>query len=330
VSLIYFALNRLDNKSDKSNSLQGDRPSEHISANEYFLHAEKTGMPLWLIVLLVLSCIGVLAGWMLTRQIKDLEGGRQESIHSQKVSGEKLNAPLTVPDLLPKQKTEMELVERHLVSSQSSELPMNSNGLNDEKNVLALNAATINSDSNESPKEAEFSPLQMEENIKPVKQEIASLIEIKVESNNAFIKQNSKKTTSKLSEVYKKTDEEINSQEINRLIFAIKAAVKGGKNAEADASLAKLQLLLEPESMTLLHLQAWRQMNGGDQELSKSIYQQIITRNPEDEIAAINLAVMLWKSGNHSEAKKVIETIAENRPDSEVLQNYRRQFGEKK
>jgi Flp pilus assembly protein TadD len=330
VSLIYFALNRLENKSDKSNSMHGDRPSEHISANEYFLPSEKTGMPLWLIVLLVLSCVGMLAGWMLTRQIKDIEGRGQEISHSQKVSGEKMITPLTISDLLPQQKTELELLESHPMQSQNSELPMNLNQLNEEKNLLALKKEMTRSNSNKSPEEAENTPQEIAKDIKPVKQEIASLIEIKVESNKVNVKQNNKKNTSKLAEVNKKTDEEINTQEINRLIYAIKAAVKGGKNVEADVSLAKLQLLLEPESMTLLHLQAWRQMNGGDQELSRSIYQQIISRNPEDEIAAINLAVMLWKSGNHNEAKRVIEAIAEKRPDSEVVQNYRRQFGERK
>jgi Flp pilus assembly protein TadD len=330
VSLIYFALNRLENKSDKSNSMHGDRPSEHISANEYFLPSEKTGMPLWLIVLLVLSCVGMLAGWMLTRQIKDIEGRGQEISHSQKVSGEKIITPLTISDLLPQQKTELELLESHPMQSQNSELPMNLNQLNEEKNLLALKKEMTRSNSNKSPEEAENTPQEIAKDIKPVKQEIASLIEIKVESNKVNVKQNNKKNTSKLAEVNKKTDEEINTQEINRLIYAIKAAVKGGKNVEADVSLAKLQLLLEPESMTLLHLQAWRQMNGGDQELSRSIYQQIISRNPEDEIAAINLAVMLWKSGNHNEAKRVIEAIAEKRPDSEVVQNYRRQFGERK
>ena len=330
MSLIYFALNRLDDKSDKSNSMHGDRPSEHINANEYFLPVEKTGMPLWLIVLLILSCIGVLTGWLLTRQVKEITGGQNESIYLQKVNEEKVIAPSSNSEILPKQKTEIDQFENHLVVEKNSGLPENLSGLNEGSTQLVLNTASSEIKKSEQLNEIDAAAPEVVKLVRPAKQEIASLIEIKVESNKVGAKQNTRKSNSKIDEVDKKADVEMNSQEINRLIFDIKSAVKGGKNVEADSLLSKLQLMLEPESMTLLHLQAWRQMNGGDQELSKSIYQQIITRNPEDEVAAINLAVMLWKSGKHNEAKKIIEAIAENRPDSEVVQNYRRQFGEKK
>lgn len=330
MSLIYFALNRLENKSDTSNSLQGKHLSEKINANEYLLPTEKTGIPLWLLVILGLSCIGVLAGWFLTRQIKEIEEGVRENIHSQKVIEQKLSVP-PIPTLLPEQKTEGDLVKGKLVKEISSDLPVDLVNGNNEQTPLALNKiASDDSIKTQLLKEPETTHQDTTQVVTPVKQEVSSLIEIKVESNNENIKRNTKKSSSKVDEIYKKTEVEVNSQQIKQLIYAIKAAVKADKSAESDALLAKLQLLLEPESMTLLHLQAWRQMNGGDQEISKSIYQQIISRNPEDEIAAINLALILWKSGNHNEARKVIETISVNRPDSEAVQNYRRQFGERK
>ncbi|MFZ6818300.1 tetratricopeptide repeat protein [Undibacterium sp. Ji22W] len=124
--------------------------------------------------------------------------------------------------------------------------------------------------------------------------------------------------------------ESMNVQEISRLTQSIKSAISAGKKSEADDMIAQLEKRLEPESLTLLHLKAWRQMQGGNPQQAISLYQQISERNPDDETAAINLALLLWRSGQQTEARKVINTIAERKPDSEIVQSYYRQFGVQK
>jgi predicted Zn-dependent protease len=77
----------------------------------------------------------------------------------------------------------------------------------------------------------------------------------------------------------------------------------------------------------LLRLRAWQKMQSGDQQEALVLYQQIVDRIPDDETAAINLALLHWKAGNREEARRLMLDLTSRHPESENVQSYGRQFG---
>ena len=121
--------------------------------------------------------------------------------------------------------------------------------------------------------------------------------------------------------------EDKTNQEVAMLIAGVKTAIQTGRKTDADNLLQQLQTKLDPDSLTLIHLKAWRQMQGGDATQAMNLYLHIMNRNPEDEVAAINLALLQWRGGQQVEARKTIAAIYARKPESEQLQAYARQFG---
>lgn len=125
----------------------------------------------------------------------------------------------------------------------------------------------------------------------------------------------------------KTTNTGLSQEEIQGMVKSFKSLIQSGKRAEAYEILDVMKRNLAPESLTLLNLRAWGELKMGDQNLALTLYQQIVERSPDDESAAINLAVLYWKKGMQAEAKKTIEAISEVYPNSNVVQQYSRQFG---
>ena len=125
----------------------------------------------------------------------------------------------------------------------------------------------------------------------------------------------------------KTTNTGLSQEEIQGMVKSFKSLIQSGKRAEAYEILDVMKRNLAPESLTLLNLRAWGELKMGDQNLALTLYQQIVERSPDDESAAINLAVLYWKKGMQAEAKKTIEAISEVYPNSSVVQQYSRQFG---
>lgn len=119
----------------------------------------------------------------------------------------------------------------------------------------------------------------------------------------------------------------LTQEEIQGMVKSFKSLIQAGKRAEANEILEVMKKNLAPESLTLLNLRAWGELKMGDQTVALTLYQQIVERSPDDESAAINLAVLYWKKGMQAEAKKTIEAISEVYPNSNVVQQYSRQFG---
>lgn len=361
MSLIYNALNKLEKK------IENGTPNMlgNLGADQYVLSSKSSGMPTWVKVLLVLSLLGVVSGWLATSVLKEQLQTLQDNLKSRdaklpvQASASVTNDPVAVIHGVAM--TPVVPVVEDLAQVDKQDDPL-----------LANTGAKLNSD----PNKADLRPTNLEKNANS-QQEVAadeanvaaasaipeneiSHVEIRLESpivdavapsqqsklERKAGKQDSTTASAKLmktGKVDKRSElnntlsndavaraENMNVQEISRLTQTIKAAINAGKKAEADDMIAQLEKRLEPESLTLLHLKAWRQMQGGDLQQAINLYQQIVERNPEDETAAINLALSLWRNGQQTDARKVINAIAERRPDSEIVQSYSRQFGVQK
>jgi tetratricopeptide (TPR) repeat protein len=205
-----------------------------------------------------------------------------------------------------------------------------------EKNsVLGVeNTKEINKDSN-----------KVEQTKPKAKPELVSKIEFTVESKavngdktmpTSSTKKSELKSTKKQTNAQalaaanassKTTNTGLSQEEIQGMVKSFKSLIQSGKRAEAYEILDVMKRNLAPESLTLLNLRAWGELKMGDQNLALTLYQQIVERSPDDESAAINLAVLYWKKGMQAEAKKTIEAISEVYPNSNVVQQYSRQFG---
>jgi Flp pilus assembly protein TadD len=117
------------------------------------------------------------------------------------------------------------------------------------------------------------------------------------------------------------------SDAIASLTIAIKRAIQANKKEEVESLMAQLGKQLPAESITLLRLRAWQKMQSGDQQEALVLYQQIVDRIPDDETAAINLALLHWKAGNREEARRLMLDLTSRHPESENVQSYGRQFG---
>lgn len=120
---------------------------------------------------------------------------------------------------------------------------------------------------------------------------------------------------------------ELDPQETEQLTKATQLAIQSGKNEEAESLLKKLALRLPAESITLLRLNAWHQMQSGDPAKAMVLYRQITERLPGDESAGINLALLHWKAGQQGEARRLMGALAERHPESETVQKYSRELG---
>lgn len=123
------------------------------------------------------------------------------------------------------------------------------------------------------------------------------------------------------------TSDEIHPEETERLVRAITLAINSGKTAEAESLLTQLGERLPAESITLLRLRAWQNMQNGDQVKALALYRQIVQRLPEDEPASINLALLYWKAGQLDEARRLIAALAQRHPESSTLERYSHEFG---
>jgi predicted Zn-dependent protease len=111
------------------------------------------------------------------------------------------------------------------------------------------------------------------------------------------------------------------SEEIERLAGEIHHAVKVQHYDKAGELLQQLGQQLPPESITLLRLKAWHALRSGDAQSALGLYQVIAERLPNDESAVINLSIAHWKLGRQDEARRIIASLAERRPDSEAVRH---------
>jgi tetratricopeptide (TPR) repeat protein len=197
----------------------------------------------------------------------------------------------------------------------------------------------------ENTKESNKESNKVEQTKPKAKPELVSKIEFTVESKavngdktmpTSSTKKSELKSTKKQTNAQalaaanassKTTNTGLSQEEIQGMVKSFKSLIQSGKRAEAYEILDVMKRNLAPESLTLLNLRAWGELKMGDQNLALTLYQQIVERSPDDESAAINLAVLYWKKGMQAEAKKTIEAISEVYPNSNVVQQYSRQFG---
>lgn len=119
----------------------------------------------------------------------------------------------------------------------------------------------------------------------------------------------------------------LDPQETEQLTKAVALAIQAGKNDEAQNLLKQLAARLPPESITLLRLNAWQSMQGGDSARAMALYRQIVERMPDDESAGINLALLHRKAGQTIEARRLMGALAERHPESVTVQKYSRELG---
>lgn len=360
MSLIYNALNKLEKK------IENGTPNMlgNLGADQYVLSSKSSGMPAWVKILLGLCLLGIVSGWLATTVLKDRLQTLQDSMKSRNAAVPALasasaqgnavavkgteNIPATP---MPDEFAQAEKQERSSLENTEAKLAAEKHELRAsgseqaEKNQQEVAAADANTEPATTIPENEISHVEIKiespltpvmsaqdksgklaYDKKPGKQENIGSAKL---PKTARAEKSSDANTAKSNGVVMR-DENMQAQEISRLTQSIKQAISAGKKAEADDMLAQLEKRLEPESLTLLHLKAWRQMQGGDSLQAINLYQQITERNPEDETAAINLALLLWRAGQQAEARKVINAIAERKPDSEMVQSYSRQFGVQK
>ncbi|MBI3712766.1 MAG: hypothetical protein HY253_07365 [Burkholderiales bacterium] len=324
MSLIYHALSRLEKKIE--NGMQSSL--SHISTDQYVLASQRSGMPQWVKALFVVCIVGIVAGLvamsMLRNQLNHLQTQVMASPASMSASASAVvNVPVAAADVVapvvPAAKhqavQDINLAEARPESqSELKQMPT---------------ASAEESKPSQATTQAESAASQ------------ASIVEIRVESGMSALeskkgrresaKENSKKLSVAKSDaastVKRVANEDKANQDVAILIASVKTAIQTGRKADADNLIVQLQTKLDPDSLTLIHLKAWRQMQGGDANLAMNLYLHILNRNPEDEVAAINLALLQWRGGQQVEARKTIAAIYARKPESEQLQAYARQFG---
>lgn len=363
MSLIYTALNRLEKKSTDGTPVQ----MGSIGADQYVLASAKPGMPAWVKWMLALFVFCIIAGWFATTTLRDQIINLQAHLAKSSASATAA-VPAVAETTKPLSAVLSPVVVDAVPAAVAVAAPVPASDevsaakIEDAKEKLASAASLIEKKEQEQKAKAEAeataNAVAAEQQAIPETQ--ISHVEIKVESVNGVdvarapktnSGANSKAQNAKLAKLEKaeraaaakemaapasatlttKTrNEDSHAQEVAKLTAGIKSAIQAGNKDEADRLLRQLQTQLDPESLTLLHLQAWRQMRLGDSNQAMSLYQQIVGRNPDDETAAVNLSLLYWKSGQQAEAKRTIEAIAERHPESEVVQSYSRQFGVQK
>ncbi len=343
MSLIYHALSRLEKKIE--NGMQSSL--SHISTDQYVLASQRSGMPQWVKVLFVVCIVGIIAGLvamaMLRNQLNQLQTQVLTAPASMSASVESkvptaVGAVVSSAEPTSVRADELSPLVPVVKAQAVDELnqPVSRPALQSEGQPLAT-AAVEDSKPSQVPVQA---PTQLPAQIESATQE-ASIVEIRVESGDGVVdakkgrresaKDNSKKLTAAKSAAMgsgnRVPSEDKLNQEVAMLIASVKTAIQTGRKTDADNLIAQLQTKLDPDSLTLIHLKAWRQMQGGDANLAMNLYLHILNRNPEDEVAAINLALLQWRGGQQVEARKTIAAIYARKPESEQLQAYARQFG---
>lgn len=341
MSLIYHALSRLEKKVE--NGMQSSL--SHISADQYVLASQRTGMPAWVKVLLVLCLLGMIAGFAAMTVLRE----QLLQLQTQVSSAPTAKTPVvSAPVALAVTGT-----SNAIVSGAAQAVPVleaiggnkrapeveSQHAQPETKGTLPRSApANLNPSVPSAEVEERGSDTKLAQTDIPASE--LSVVEIRVESDiNAAEPKKGRREVSRdgNKKAVKKSDisqdlkrnssEEKANQEVAHLIASVKAAIQSGRKSDADSLIQQLQLKLDAESLTLIHLKAWRQMQGGDASVAMNLYQHILNRNPEDEVAAINLALLQWRSGQQAEARKTIATIYARKPESDQLHTFARQFG---
>lgn len=291
MSLIYSALSKLEQEPGAPGA------PERTVANPYAASARKSAPPRW-VYLLVSACgLVVLGGWLAT------------TVLPQRPAVGSLPGPLALPVIAPPANAVFALPRQPVVEPVAAAVVLNS-------------------------------PERPPSEALPLKPVYLSQVELQSEAPASDIKaapakpppappraRATPKPPTPLIVEEMAPVAEINPEETRRLTFEVKRAIQAKKTEEAQALLQQLETRLPAESITLLRLNAWNRMQGGDQVQAMALYRQIVQRLPGDESASINLALLHWQSGQQVEAKRLMGALAERHPESDVVQRYSREFG---
>lgn len=104
------------------------------------------------------------------------------------------------------------------------------------------------------------------------------------------------------------------------------AAMKDGRQADAQKELAALRARLPEGTLSLMRAQAWHDLSEGRAQAAAAQYRRLLQRLPGDEGAAINLAALLLREGQTEQARATLDAAARLSPQSAALQAALAQF----
>ncbi len=93
---------------------------------------------------------------------------------------------------------------------------------------------------------------------------------------------------------------------------------------EAEKYLKKA-LSIKPDSAVIIDSYGWLKYKQGDLEQALQLIRQAYEKQPETEIAA-HLAEILWKKGDHDEARAIYEKALRQHPDDKYLLKFKKDF----
>ncbi len=104
------------------------------------------------------------------------------------------------------------------------------------------------------------------------------------------------------------------------------AAMKNNQTADAERELSALKERLPAGSLGVLRAQAWFDLRAGNDTAAAGQYKAILERMPGDEEAAINLASIQSRRGQHEDARATLDGALRLSPDSAALRSALAQY----
>lgn len=110
--------------------------------------------------------------------------------------------------------------------------------------------------------------------------------------------------------------QDVDARDVRQTIAAMEQARIAGDRDAVHAGLRALSGTLRPDSLTLLRMQAWVAHGDGDLGEAERLYRTIADRVPDDQNAAVNLALLQARHGDIEAARARLQALATRKPAS--------------
>lgn len=100
-----------------------------------------------------------------------------------------------------------------------------------------------------------------------------------------------------------------NHLEMAQLVAKIKAAIQSEDHSHTDELFKTLEARLEPGSLFVLRLKAYREIRRGNLEKARRLLVRVLSQKPEDRESGLNMAVIEMRSGQFNDAYRRLSDL---------------------
>jgi hypothetical protein len=115
-------------------------------------------------------------------------------------------------------------------------------------------------------------------------------------------------------------------REVSDKVAQLKVSMRGNDTAHTESLLQSLEHLAGADSVIVLRIRAYWLLQQHKNTLAQNAYQKLLTQQPDDMPANLNMALLELRAGNHKQALERVSRMALIYPDSGRVRKFKHQL----